>query len=296
MCFVDEPPASCAMIALLGRPITRKSRAASSCLLIRSPNSVVFPADNDVMGDWLAKVISKVGGGAARAAVREALQNALRNRCKVYIESPDQGIVALTQVQQMLDDEIVIAVPSIGGMTYPLAFGEALKVSFVEQRTNLSGDSRCLGRVKVPSGDGKTLFAYRISLPESLHVEERRTDGRVDLPMEIAPEAHIYGGKLNTPVVGRCTNISMSGARITVDGPLRGLAAEQEVYLKFMMPEPMGLVDEVVAVQRIETDPRTGRHEVGVSFHRRLERLAMLMRAATVAPPSPASSPQRKSA
>ncbi len=245
------------------------------------------------MGDWLAKVLNKVGGGHARAVVREALQTALRNRCKVYIESADQGIVALTQVQQILDDEIVIAVPSIGGMTYPLAFGESLKVSFVEQRTNLTGDSRCLGRVKVPAGDGKTLFAYRISLPDALQVEERRTDGRVDLPIDIAPEAHIYGGRLHAPVVGRITNISMSGARITINGPLRGLANEHEVYLKFMMPEPMGLVDEVVAVQRIETDPRTGQHEVGVSFHRRLERLAMLMRGT---PTAPGASPQRKTA
>lgn len=243
------------------------------------------------MADWLAKMISKVGGPDARSAVREALQAALRNRAKVYIESPDQGVVALTQVQQISDEEIVIAVPSIGGMTYPLAFGETLKVSFVEDRTNMTGASRCLGRVKVPAGDGKTLFAYRIALPESMQVEERRADSRVELPMDIAPEGHIYSGKLPLPIVGRITNISMSGARMTLTAPARGITIGQEVYIKFMMPEPMGLVDEVVEVQRIENDPRSGKYEVGVSFHRRLERLALLMR-----PNVGASTQHRKSA
>lgn len=230
------------------------------------------------MAEWLSRMMSKVGVHNARAAVREALHAALRNRCKVYVESPDQGIVALTQVQQIEGDEIVVAVPSIGGMTYPLAFGENLKLSFVDERTNLSGQTRCLGRVKVTAGDGKTLFAYRVALPEAMIAEDRRTDARVELAFEIAPEAHLYSGRMPAPILGRITNISMSGARITTVGPARGVAKGQELYLKFMLPEPVGLVDEVVEVHRIESDARNNRHCVGVSFHRRLERLALLMR------------------
>ena len=249
-------------------------------------------ADNIPMAEWLSKVMSKVGIPDARAAVRESLQAALRNRCKVYIESPDQGVVALTQVQQIEGNEIVIAVPSIGGMTYPLAFGESLKISFVDDRVNVSGQTRCLGRVKVPTGDGKTLFAYRIALPDSLVTEERRADARVELPADIAPEAHLYSGRMPAPIVGRVSNISMSGARITTSGALRGLAPGQEVYLKFMMPEPVGLVDEVVEIHRIESDARQGTHQIGVSFHRRLERLAALMR--PVPNPSHAAEQQRR--
>jgi c-di-GMP-binding flagellar brake protein YcgR len=230
------------------------------------------------MAEWLSKVMSKVGLPDARAAVREALQTALRKRCKVYIESPDQNVVALTQVQQIEGNEIVIAVPSIGGMTYPLAFGEALKISFVDDRANVAGATRCLGRVKVRAGDGKTLFAYRIALPEALTTEERRADTRVELPLTIAPEAHLYSGKMPAPVIGRITSISMSGARISTDTQPRGVSEGQELYLKFMLPEPVGLVDEVVEVQRIDSEPQQRTFHVGVTFHRRLERLAALMR------------------
>jgi hypothetical protein len=242
----------------------------------------------------LDSVASRIDARGQRGPVREALQAALRERCKVYLEVPAQGVIALTQVEQITADEIVIAVPSIGGMTYPLAFGETLKISFVDQRLNRTGPTKCLGRVKVPAGGGKTLVAYRLALPDALTTEERRAAPRTDLGADLAPEAHLYSGKMPAPIVGLITNISVSGVRLTLPAaPPRSLAIGQELYLKFRMPDPIGVVDEVVEVQRIDFERRTGVHTVGVSFHSRIDRLAGLMRpgAATSSSPTSAAPP-----
>lgn len=256
------------------------------------------------MADWLSKMFGSPAKASSEprgtGSVRDALQNALRNRCKVHLEAPDQGIVALTQVQQINAEEIVIDQPAVGGNTYPLAFGESLKISFVDQKTNLTGRTKCLGRVKVPAGEGRTLFAYRLSMPTSLSVEERRTQPRAELVPEVAPEAQLYAGTLTAPLTGKLTNISMSGARVTLTNPPpRELVSGGEVYLKFQMIEPVGVVDEVVRIERLSVDRRSGAHTVGVSFQRRLDRLETLMRLPPERLAMPAPQPtaaQRKSA
>ena len=241
------------------------------------------------MADWLSKMMNKVKPAAAGSvgtsvtkggatSVRNALQAAHRNRCKVFLEVPNQKVVAATQVEQITNDEIVIAQPSIGGMTYPLAFGEALKISFVDQKSNLVGGTKCLGRTKVQSGDGRTLFAYRLAMPDSIKVEERRADARTEIMQEVAPEAQLYAGTMKSPIVGHLTNISMSGARVSMESAPPGLSIGQELYLKFQMPDPIGIVDEVVEVQRLDFDRRSSKHTVGVSFRRRIERLEALLR------------------
>lgn len=231
------------------------------------------------MGDWLSKILGRVAKKPdTRGPVREALHAALRARSKLYLESPDQGIVSATLIEQVTADEIVIAQPSIGGLTYPLAFGETLGVSFVVERTHHSGRTKCLGRVKVQAGGRGSLFAYRLSIPESLTSEERRVAPRTEIMPEIAPDAQLYAGASNTAVLGQLTSVSMSGARIHTAQPLSALSLGQEVYLKCTMPEPVGVLDEIVEVQRLEPDRRTGLNIVGVQFRRRIDRLELLMR------------------
>ncbi len=231
------------------------------------------------MGDWLAKILGRVVKKPdAGGPVRDALHIAMRDRSKLYLESPDQGIIAATFIEQVTQDEIIIAQPSIGGLTYPLAFGETLGMSFVNGRTHFSGRTRCLGRVKVQAGARGSLYAYRLTVPESLKSEERREAPRTEIMPEIAPDAQLYAGAASTAVLGQLTSISMSGARIHTSQPLSTLSLGQEVYLKCAMPEPVGLLDEIVEVQRLEPDRRTGLNIVGVQFRRRVDRLEALMR------------------
>jgi hypothetical protein len=235
------------------------------------------------MGEWLSKMFGRAASKSdTRGPVRQALQTALRARGKIYLESPDQGVVAATLIEQINQDEIVIAQPSIGGLTYPLAFGETLHISFVNNKTHLSGRTKCLGRVKVDAGAGRgrtqTLFAYRLSIPDALQSEERRIAPRTEIMPEIAPEANLYSGTLPAAFIGKLTSISMTGARLHTSQPLSALSLGQEVYLKCQMPEPVGLLDETVEVQRLEPDRRTGLNIVGVQFRRRIDRLETLMR------------------
>jgi hypothetical protein len=277
------------------------SGRTSQKLLACALNQAVLSADNSEMGQWFTNLLGRFRKQKTdtRGLVRAALQQALRNRCKVYLEAP-QGVVAATQVQQVSLDELIISQPSIGGLTYPLAFGETLKISFVDQTTNLTGRTKCLGRVKVNAGsftDGKigTLYAYRMGMPESLKSEERRHEQRAEIIPEIAPDAQLYAGSITRPVLGKLTSISMGGACIHTDMPINSLSLGQEIYLKSTLAEPVGILDEVVEVNRLEPDRRTGMNVVGVTFRRRLDRLDTRKRTPTDRLAMPAQQ-QRKTA
>ena len=56
------------------------------------------------------------------------------------------------------------------------------------------------------------------------------------------------------------------------------VASGHELFLKSMMPEPIGLVDEVVDVVRVEVDPLTGQHTIGIAFRRKVQGLEEFIR------------------
>src|SRR5262245_4601231 len=123
------------------------------------------------MAEWLAKLVHALSGGAdPHDAVRSALRAALRARAKVSLDTlnpAQQSIVMSASLEQVRDEDFVISQPSIGGLTHPLAFGEELRIGFQNYSKHHSAITRCLGRIRIPSGSGKlTLFAYRLALPD----------------------------------------------------------------------------------------------------------------------------------
>ena len=253
------------------------------------------------MGEWFSKILGRVSAKKAgvNAPVRQALDAALRTRARIMLEAPDQGIISATFIEQIDNGELVVDQPSIGGLTYPLAFGEKLGLSFVIDRTHYTGRTRCLGRARLPSGGRGALYAYRLMIPEALKGEERRDAPRTEIMPEIAPRAQLYVGTLGNGMFGQLTSISMTGARIHTDQSLALLSLGQEVYLKTTLPEPVGLLDELVEVQRLEPDQRTGLNIIGVQFRRRIDRLETLMRFPSdrlVQAAAATSVPQRKTA
>jgi len=235
---------------------------------------------------WLSKVMSALGGhSATRDAVHATMHEAQGLRTKLSLDvittASARGNVLTTVLEQIDGETLIISQPSVGGLTHPLAFGETMKLSFVQNNQHHVGQCRCLGRVKIAAGNGQPehlLFAYRLSIPESLQVEDRRREPRVDIAFGRTIEAQLYSPRLEGPLLGTVQDISMTGARIRSAMGVGSVASGQELFLKSMMPEPIGLVDEVVEVVRVEVDPNTGHHTIGIAFRRKVQGLEDFIR------------------
>ena len=244
------------------------------------------------MPQWFNKMVSALGGaGSAQDYVRQVLQTAQRARTRISLEvisgGRPQAVVMTTFIEQVRENDVVVSQPSIGGLTHPLAFNETLRLSFFSSGLHHSGQTRCLGRVKVPSGGASassTLFAYSLAFPIEIASEDRRTQPRVTLAFDVTPEAHLYAPGSTGPLLGTLADVSMSGASIRTAMAPAGIAPGQEIHLKAMLPEPVGLVDEMVQVARVNGDSRTGQNVIGVSFNRRIPGLAELIRGTQAAP------------
>lgn len=241
------------------------------------------------MAAWLSKVLNVLSPpDAAHEEVRRKLEAAQRARVKLWLEVGSPGRLTLlgTTVEQVRSADIIIAQPSVGGLTHPLTVGERLRLGFVHERKHYSGQTQCLGRITIPAGSVTSasdalLYAYRLAFPKQLQVEDRRKEPRANLLLDPAPEAQVYAPSLAGPVFGRILDISMSGSRIRTPLTIKGVAVGQEVFLKALLPEPVGLIDQPVEVVRLEADYRTGDHLISVRFVDRIPGLADLLRGRT---------------
>lgn len=237
---------------------------------------------------WFSAIMQALGADTgARPPVRQSLLAAQRSRAKIALEltKSDHPTIMTTTIEQVGEEDCVIAQPSVGGVTHPLAFGEALRMSFVLNQDFHQGYTQCLGRIKVPAGatargssaSGSMLFGYRLALPRSIDVLNRRGFPRAEITLPQAAEAVLYQPRSDLAVKGSLIDVSMSGAQILARLGNR-LNSNLEVFLKCRLPEPVGLIDEVVDVTRVTVDQRTGQFHVGVRFLRRIPGLATVIR------------------
>jgi c-di-GMP-binding flagellar brake protein YcgR len=239
------------------------------------------------MAAWLAKMMGALAGQSeVRSSAKQALQAAQRDRVKIALEiinsaSPHTSVLNTT-IEQVRDEDLVISQPSVGGLTHPLAFGEQVRISFINKSMYHIAESRCLGRVKIPSGGGsQLLFAYRLAMPDTMRHEDRRNQPRVSLGDDMAFEAQLYAPACDGPLLGTVLDISMGGARVRTPMAAGRIEAGQEIYLKTLLPEPVGLLDELVQVTRIENESRASNGQIfGLTFKRRIEGLSELIRSA----------------
>jgi len=242
------------------------------------------------MGVFTKMISALAGQGGVRESVRQSLRAAQKERTKIMLEvsTGKQPMMMFTTIEQVADDSVIISQPIVGGHTYPLAFGEQVKMSFVSQAINHAGQSKCLGRTKIEAsgqGGSHTIFAYRLSLPESLAFTDRRRNPRVQLRFSAEIEAQLYApASAHGPVLGTVMDISMTGARIRTNMPAGRIVVGQTMFLKSLMPDPVGLMDELVDVRRVEIETRTGLHNIGISFRKKINGLEDLIRAAQAVP------------
>jgi hypothetical protein len=247
------------------------------------------------MAAWLSKVFSAISNLAdANASVREALQQACDERIKVSLEmkAPGQPSLMTTTIEQVREADLAISQPIIGGHTYPLAFGEPVRLSFIRGGVHHGGRSRCLGRIKIASGVGAsaatrrtsdqgTMFAYRLEMPQTLETDDQRGQRSVQIDIAGAIEAQLYAPQqASGPCLGTLIDISMSTARVRSSAPPSWIAPGQPVFIKAMLPEPVGLIDELVDVSQLEPDGDGSHYAITISFRRRINGLAELMRTA----------------
>jgi hypothetical protein len=241
------------------------------------------------MGAWLSKVFNALSLADTQESVRAALRTAQRERAKVALEvtSATRPSVMTTLIEQVRDDDVIVSQPSVGGHTYPLAFGEQLGLSFTLAAVRHSGSSRCLGRIKIPSGSAEggdaqhMLFGYRLSLPDSLQLDGHAAQPGPQRSLDRPIEAHLYApGAQSGPALAILVDISMSGARLHAPLPPPWLSPGQSVFLKAMLPDPVGLIDEQVDVVTVEAATSPDQHVVAITFRRRINGLSDLLRAA----------------
>ena len=260
------------------------------------------------MGALLSKLMGVLSGQGGAEATRQTLRQAQRERIKVSLEvtSGKRAVLLVTNIEQVRDDDVIISQPTMGGHHHPLAFGEELRLSLVVNGAYHAGLTRCLGRIKIPGGAPPTppansaaatangaaaeqlIFAYRLELPGLMGSDNRRKFPRVQLRFERPIEAQLYApASSHGPVLGTVTDISMGGACIRAAIPPGRVVVGQAIFMKSLLPDPVGLIDELVDVMRVDREVRTGLFSVGICFRRRINGLEDLIRAAQEYVPQP---------
>jgi hypothetical protein len=237
------------------------------------------------MAAWLNKVADALTGNAAdgEPSVRRLLDRVRRARSRLeldHVHARDEPhAVMITTIEQLGDDDLVIAPPSIGAQARPLTTGERLRLAFQGPNGRLAGETRVLGRIKLLSGGGDVFYGYRLEIPPSLEANERRVGRRVPVGIDLAPRAELFRPEAGSelPLRGVVQDISSTGLLIRCPNARGKVSLDDRLFLKVTLPPPVGALDEMVRIARLESGATRDEHLVGVRLERRLDRLAALV-------------------
>ncbi|MCI0363310.1 MAG: PilZ domain-containing protein [Phycisphaerales bacterium] len=250
-----------------------------------------LPAIPKISGIPLPGISEIRGLVDGRESVRRALRDAQRDRVKIELQVPSSSrkFAIITNIEQVRKDDLAVSQPMIEGESFPLAFGEHFILSFPSPDGYHTGATRCLGRMKVTvdAQEGvdqeflPTISAYRLALPESLFVDERRGFPRVRLNLGKLVPMQLYSyDSGEEPVVGELFDISMSGARIHARIAPGDVTAGEALFLKGKLPPPVGEIDELVDITRVDLEARGEPYTIGITFRRRIVGLDEVIRVA----------------
>jgi c-di-GMP-binding flagellar brake protein YcgR len=213
---------------------------------------------------------------------REFLRAAYADRVKLKLEplktSVKNATVMTATIEQVRDDDLVINQPVIGGVARPLVAGETLRISLsLKSVGRLVGEVEVLGRFKIPSGGSAPLRGYRLSLPNELSDDDRRTSKRKDMAVNLAREVELYRRDGDDPIRGVVQNLSIGGMQIRTHDSQPNLRPGERVRLVVHLPPPVGGVNRMVTIARL-AGKRTPRHRViGIAFEREIPGLVQLL-------------------
>lgn len=233
--------------------------------------------------DWLIRMKEALAGGGAPDEVRQALALAQRSRARVDLEpfsSPAGAPILLAStIEQVRRDDLIIAQPTKGARTYPLATGEKLRMSFAIDDTRLTAQTTALGRFKTRSGGsggsraGGVFYGYRLTMPQNtLLMTERRVAYRAPVATDVAPEAelHVLDQGVAVTVRGVVEDLSVGGMKLRSRNATGRLMPGQRVFLKLVLPEPVGVITEMVHIAHMREAREPDVTIIGVRFERKI--------------------------
>lgn len=209
-------------------------------------------------------------------------EHALRRSRRLELETIPAGDarpdVLVSSLEQVRDNDLVISKPMIGTRTRPLVTNEPLHISLTDKDGRHIGTTRCMGRIKIPTGGGGMLYGYRLALPKSMDNAERRDYTRVAVEFDLAPQAELLLPRRGIVLRGTLLDISASGARLrcTVGSDL--ISEGDEALLKTELPNPVDELSEFISVKRVKCCNRTGHCTIGIAFNAPIVRVEQFVR------------------
>jgi c-di-GMP-binding flagellar brake protein YcgR len=241
----------------------------------------------DDVGTWLTKMKQALSGEAeVIASIRKELSALQRSRAKVTLQlvgpnAPNESLASV--IEHVRANDIVISQPSSGALTRPLAAGERVRIMFATSSGLNAGESRVIGRIKLPSGAGGTFFGYRLSIPVSLHTVDRREFRRIPMEKTSAPLVHLAmknesnAGMACASASGSIMDISMGGMQVRLDGSAGPINPGSSVTIIADFPPPVGSINHPAKVVRFDHDPQTGLTRLGLQFEAPIPNLARFL-------------------
>ncbi len=231
----------------------------------------------------MSKLARVLVGEDMTAEAREALRAAHDAQIKIKIEPVKTSLANATimtaMIEEVLDTELIITQPVIGGVPRPLVTGEQLRLSFtLKLYGHVIGEADVLGRYKIPSGGGAHLHGYRLTIPLELFNDDRRESGRASTTMNLAREVELYRERGNDPIRGIVQNLSLGGMQIrTHDSPEPPLRPAERVRVVVHLPAPVGKVNRMVTIARMAGNKNPRHRVIGIAFEREIEGLRQLL-------------------
>lgn len=255
-----------------------------SCNLFSPLNLARYNVDSASMGTWLSKIRKAISPEPESVRrVRGLLSEAYSARTKLELELLNQPsfsqLVLVASIEDVREREIIISQPLMGTLNHPLAAGEHFRLLFTSKSAGyLSGKTESLGRIQIASGGRRVTYGYRMSLPASLRVEDRRKKSRLNFGSGPPPSAALYSRLKSIPLRGTVQDVTSAGMLIRVlhKGEIE-LALGQKVHLSVALPEPVGSINVGVTVVRLAPSSNRVNNYVGVSFVHEIEGLETLI-------------------
>ncbi len=215
------------------------------------------------------------GDPTGRDRVRRSLIAAQRDGARLELEplaaAAEPPTAMLATLERVRQADMIVSQPATGGLNRVLTTGETLHLRFFGPEGGLGGNTTCLGRIKIPPAEdgendegGQVFYGYRLTLPETLVPESRRTERRhaIDRALDVEVELRCFDHL--GPVRGIVKDISKDGLKIRSYNAKGKLAEGERVYLKVELPPPIGLLTEMVIVDRLS--PGANKHQLIVSL------------------------------